>query len=139
MRGIFILIVVAATVFYIRTKFQNVAPQATAPSSSPACLVLAGSTTREENGVTRIVGTLRNDCRRKFNNVMVEFLLDHSSRDPATTTTKTNPGETPSPAIDGPSLITASVSDLKPGTSAEAITFPVPSGTSYRVGAISAF
>ena len=48
-------------------------------STSPSCLVLVGSTTREIDGKTKIVGTIRNDCKRSYDHVQVEFLLDRPS------------------------------------------------------------
>ena len=45
-------------------------------SKAPACLEVLGSTTSEEDGVTYIVGSLRNTCETKFSQVTVLFKLD---------------------------------------------------------------
>jgi len=48
-------------------------------SKAPACLEVLGSTTSEEDGVTYIVGSLRNTCDTKFSLVTVLFKLDRVS------------------------------------------------------------
>jgi hypothetical protein len=40
------------------------------------CLTLAGSTTREEQGSTYIIGSVRNRCETRFSHVTVVFKLD---------------------------------------------------------------
>lgn len=44
-----------------------------------SCLVLAGSTTTEENNRTYIMGTVRNDCDRRYFTVTVTFKVSHQS------------------------------------------------------------
>jgi hypothetical protein len=44
------------------------------------CLKMVGSTTREENGRTFIVGTIRNTCERKIGNVTIAFQVDAADR-----------------------------------------------------------
>src|ERR1041385_3135391 len=50
---------------------------ATVSSGGPAsCLEMLGSTTAEENGVTSIVGNVRNNCDRSVGHVTVVFGLE---------------------------------------------------------------
>jgi hypothetical protein len=48
-----------------------------------SCLEMLGNTTTEEEGVTRIVGSVRNNCDRRFSNVTVVFDLDRSTSENA--------------------------------------------------------
>jgi hypothetical protein len=55
----------------LRVLYSRVTSAATQDNST--CLVLAGSTTTEENNQTYITGTVRNDCDRRFFTVTVTF------------------------------------------------------------------
>lgn len=90
-----------------------------------ACLVLAGSTTREVKGVNRIIGAVRNDCDRRFLTVNIVFRLYRSSK----------PGAAgmPEPAA------VATVRDLEPGQTKEFETLPVGRDAAFRLERISGF
>jgi len=49
---------------------------ATASERRSACIVMAGNTTRDEEGATYIVGQIRNDCDQTINDVTISFQLD---------------------------------------------------------------
>jgi hypothetical protein len=61
----------------LRFLYSRVTSAATQDNSS--CLVLAGSTTSEENSRTYIIGTVRNDCDRRFLAVTVSFKVSQRS------------------------------------------------------------
>jgi hypothetical protein len=61
----------------LRFLYSRVTSAATQDNSS--CLVLAGSTTSEENNRTFILGTVRNDCDRRFLAVTVSFKVSQRS------------------------------------------------------------
>ena len=61
----------------LRILYSRVTSAATQDQSS--CLVLAGSTTTEENNRTYIMGTVRNDCDRRYFTVTVTFKVSHQS------------------------------------------------------------
>ena len=61
----------------LRILYSRVTSAATQDQSS--CLVLAGSTTTEENNQTHIIGTVRNDCDRRYFTVTVTFKVSHQS------------------------------------------------------------
>src|ERR1700682_1372993 len=48
----------------------------TTTGKASGCLAMAGNTTREEEGLTYIVGTIKNNCDSKFGHVTVTFKLD---------------------------------------------------------------
>jgi len=52
-----------------------------ATQDNSTCLVLEGSTTTQENETTYIVGSVRNNCDRRFLTVIVSFKLNPSSDD----------------------------------------------------------
>ena len=85
-----------------------------------SCLVLTGSTTREIDGVTRIIGSVRNDCKQRFGNVTVALRLYRTDR--------TN---LPDPVIAG------YLRDLKPGETKDFETLPVGRNVSYRLDKIT--
>jgi hypothetical protein len=60
--------------FVTRPLFRNFITSATSDKS--ACLEMLGNTTTEENGSTFIIGSVRNNCDRKFSNVTISFKLD---------------------------------------------------------------
>ena len=91
-------------------------------TKTPACLTLAGSTISEQDGVSRIVGTVRNDCTRKFFIVNVVFALDRKDS-----------------TFAGGAKAIGSVRDIAAGTSATFQTLPVGRDTSYRFEEINSF
>jgi len=83
---IFGLLAFVAVRYYIRRQYNNVMTEVT--SGGPAsCLTMMGSTTRDENHFTYIVGSFRNDCARQVGQVTVIFKVsgpedrNHYSRD----------------------------------------------------------
>ena len=137
-------VVIAGALYYIRgIAFPHVMSEVTA---SQDCLELIVSTTQEENGINRIKGTVRNNCKRKYSMVNVEFLLDRSSEpvNLSPTWSSTRSGARPieqSPMASFPELpVTASARNVEPGATAEIeTTMPVPRNSSYRVGKINGF
>jgi hypothetical protein len=87
-----------------------------------SCLVLTGSTTREIEGITRIIGSVRNDCKRRFGNVTVALRVYRTDR--------TN---LPDPVIAG------YVRDLKPGETKDFETLPVGRNASYSLDKITGY
>src|SRR5437667_11700855 len=52
---------------------------AMATGTAPTCLEMLSSTTTEEEGLTSIVGSIKNNCDHKFGQVTVVFKLDRVS------------------------------------------------------------
>ena len=119
------LMIGAAASYYVYSVAYPYAISHVTASTSPSCLVLVGSTTQEIGGKTTIVGTIRNDCKRSYGHVQVEFLLDRPS-----SVSNANVLELP---------VTASTSNLTPGATAEVTTPPFMQGVSYRVGQITGY
>ena len=69
------LIAVLALRSALHRGVQGVVTSATTDKAA-ICLTMLGATTREENGFTYIVGSIRNNCNRKFDNVTTAFKLD---------------------------------------------------------------
>jgi hypothetical protein len=122
--AILALIVIVAASYWIRTSFEEAVTSITSDKTS-SCLSLLGNTTSEENGRTYIVGSLRNNCDRKFSQVTVLFK--------------------PGPASVGTTVMPdagayAYTSDVKPG---ETRTFksalPVSQDSSYRFDGFNAY
>jgi hypothetical protein len=90
-----------------------------------SCLVLAGCTTREISGVTRIIGSVRNDCTRRFGNVTVALRLYRSDR-----FSKANLPET---------VIAGYVRDLEPGQTKDFQTLPVGREAAFRLEKITGY
>src|SRR4051812_43091060 len=103
--------------------FQQVITTATKDHAGD-CLSLAGSTTREEQGFTYIVGSVRNRCDTKFSNVTVAFKLDRAD-------TKITLPDAP---------ILAYAKDLKPGETREIKSaYHIDKKTTFRFDKITAF
>ena len=75
--GFLVLISIFAFGFITRPLFQKFILSATSDKSS--CLELLGNTTTEDNGTTYIIGSVRNNCDRKFSSVTISFKLDRIS------------------------------------------------------------
>jgi hypothetical protein len=108
------------TIFFTSSCTSVIRSLTAGPEQS--CLVLTGSTTREIDGVTRIIGSVRNDCKRRFGNVTVALHLSRSDR--------TN---LPDPVIAG------YVRDLEPGETKDFETLPVGRNASYRLDKITGY
>lgn len=108
--------------YAIQDGFRRVVTSATSDQAA-ACLSLSGSTTAVEDGYTDIVGTIKNNCDRKFSQVTVSFKLDRSSSGlaAAEVTTALHPAATPDrsprrPAMELPeAVILAYARDVQPG------------------------
>ena len=122
--GILTLAALLAIGYVTRTLFRDFILSATSDKAA-ACLEMLGNTTTEENGTSYIVGSVRNNCDRRFGNVMVTFKLD---RQPGP---MENMSEYP---------ISAYARDVEPGQTAQFKTvLPVSKDATYRFDAISAF
>ena len=108
--------------YVIQAGFRSMVTSATSDKAA-ACLSLSGSTTAVENGNTDIIGTIQNDCNRKFSQVTVSFKLDRSSSGfaAAEISTALHPGATPDrsprrPVMELPeAVILAYLRDVQPG------------------------
>jgi hypothetical protein len=124
--GVVGILIVVAVGYWIRTAFRSTMSAAMTAGVTPACLELMGSTTTEDNGVTKIIGSVRNSCDRKYGTVIVSFKLSRADQN--------------GPLANFPeSVITASVSDLKPGDTKDFKTLPVSSSTTFRFDEMRAF
>jgi hypothetical protein len=64
--------------YVLREQFGRVIKTVTTDKAAE-CLVMLGSTTREEEKLTYIVGNIRNKCDQKFGHVTISFKLDRPS------------------------------------------------------------
>ena len=96
-----------------------------ATGKAPACLALVGNTTREEEGLTYIVGSVKNSCDSEFSHVTVVFKLDRER----------------GPTESLPEGIAYAYSrDVKPGETREFKTaMPVSKNSVYHFGEINAY
>ena len=74
-------IVVVVALFAIRWVWSDLIRNrlSTATGKAPSCLAMLGSTTGERDGANYIVGSIRNDCDRKFSSVTIMFNLERPS------------------------------------------------------------
>jgi hypothetical protein len=120
------LIIVLGVSYYLRTHFAEWITTAVS-SSTPTCFELVGSTTSEDEGVTNIVGSIRNNCTRKYLFVQIVFTLDN-----------TNPDAAMRDRTGGSAV--AVVRDLEPGDTSQFKTvIPVPKDASFRLEGITAY
>ena len=121
--GLITLVCIFAAGYITRPLFQSFITSATSDKS--ACLEMLGNTTTEESGSTYIIGSIRNNCDRKFGSVTISFKLDRQH----------GPMENFSEAS-----VSAYSRDLEPGQTKEFKSFsPVSKNTTYRFDSISAF
>jgi hypothetical protein len=92
-----------------------------ASAAPPTCLEMLGNTTTEQDGITTIIGQIRNNCEHKFGLVQVGFKLDRADKVGLP-----------------PALVFAYGRDLQPGATWEFRTAPVGKNASYRVEKITA-
>jgi hypothetical protein len=113
--------------YYLRTHFAGWILSATS-GETPACLELVGSTTSEIDGVTHIIGSVRNNCDRKFLMVSISFKIARTNSDQAV-------------FRDFPEAVAvASVRDLQPGETGQfRSAVPVSKDTIYRLDRLSAY
>jgi len=96
-----------------------------ASSNKATCLVMVGNTTREESGLTYIVGNIRNDCERRVDHVTIDFKLQRS--------TDSNLGSSEVSVF-------AYSNNLQPGeTQPFKTAFPIGKNVIYRYGGMTAF
>jgi len=121
--GILTLVFLFALGYVTRHLFRSFITSATSDHAA-ACLEMLGSTTTEEDGNTYIIGTVRNNCERKFGNVTVTFKLDRQ------------PG--PMENLDAP--VSAYARDVGPDQTKQFKTaVPISKNSTYRFDAISAY
>jgi hypothetical protein len=115
-------------VFAIRSFLQDryeTAITAVATGNASNCLMMLGSTTREEDRSTHIVGSIRNNCDRKVGQVTIVFKVA---------------GKVDSKFNQGEAIHYAYVRDLKPGeTRAFKTMFSIGKNDTYRFDSITAF
>src|SRR6266849_2488906 len=95
-----------------------------ATGKAPSCLAMLGNTTREEEGRSYIIGSIKNKCDYKFSQVTVLFKLDRE----------------PGPMESLPEGIAyAYSSDVEPGETREFKTaLPISKNATYRFDGINA-
>jgi len=76
--AIFGLIAFLALREFLQHQYRTVMTSATTDRVAK-CLTMLGSTTREQDGFTYIVGSVRNNCEQKFGSVTVVFKVDPPS------------------------------------------------------------
>lgn len=74
--GILVLIAILG-VYAARGLFRNYLISMTS-AKAPGCVELLDRTTRDEEGLTFIIGSIQNNCDRKVSNVTVVFKLDRT-------------------------------------------------------------
>jgi hypothetical protein len=121
--GILVVVSIFALGFITRPLFRTFITSAKADKST--CLEMLGNTTTEENGTTYIIGSVRNNCDRKFGYVTITFKLDRQR----------GPMENFSEAS-----VSAYSRDVEPGQTKEFKTFaPISKDVTYRFDAITAY
>ena len=122
--GILTLVSFFVLGYITRPLFRSFITSATSDHAA-ACLEMLGNTTTEENGITYIIGTVRNNCERKFGSVTVTFKLE---RQPGP---MENFSEVP---------VSAYARDVGPGQTKQFKTaMPISKNSTYRFDAISAY
>src|ERR1700722_12704882 len=76
MRGFLGMAALVVAGYFVRHQLTTV--MSTATTQTPTCLEMVGSTTSEEEGVTYITGSFRNNCGRDISHVTVMFKLDQA-------------------------------------------------------------
>jgi hypothetical protein len=107
---------VAGFYYGINRMATGVVQEATTDTSN--CFELIGSTTTEVDGLTKITGSIRNNCDRRFPNVQVSFKVERSTE---------SSFHLPEP------LVTASGHNVGPGGVWSFETFPITRGANYRL------
>lgn len=96
-----------------------------ATGNASNCLIMLGSTTRDEDRATHIVGSIRNNCDRKVGQVTIVFKVA---------------GRVDSKFNQGEAIHYAYVRDVKPGeTRAFKTMFSIGKNDTYRFDSITAF
>ena len=122
--GMITLVCIFAAGYITRPLFRGFILSATS-NKAAECLEMLGNTTTEEDGITYIVGNVRNNCDRRFGSVTVTFKLD---RKPGP---KENMSEYP---------ISAYARDVEPGQTKQFKTVvPISKDATYRFDAITAY
>jgi hypothetical protein len=124
------ILVVFLLRFALNNQFKKVAA---ATSGGPAtCLVMLGSTTREEAGATYITGSIRNDCARRVSNVTIAFKPEQS--------TDQKTGFPNAPAFASRAPVFAYTRDVDPGETRNFKSeFPVARNSLYQFDGMTAF
>jgi hypothetical protein len=118
--GILGLVAVLVVGYTLRTIYGRTVSLATTETSS--CLEMVGSTTTEDEGVTYITGSFRNNCGHDIGHVTVMFKLDQA------------------PGAFGPSQAYAYGNDVKADETREfKSAMPVSNNAVYRFDGFNAF
>jgi hypothetical protein len=127
MKGVIVAGVLCVTTFlgihYAVNEGVRRVATAAATDQAAACLTMLGSTTTVDNGFTYIIGSIRNDCDRKFDNVTIAFKVDSGSASELTAPMMSSYGsKTSAPKMPTPSKMTmpdspilAYAKNIKPG------------------------
>ena len=118
------LIAILAVVYAASGLFQDYVVSIST-GKGPSCLEMLGKTTSEEEGLTYITGSIKNNCNRKFSNVTVVFKFDRA----------------PGPAQDLPEGIAyAYSSDVPPGEIRRfKSALPISRDSTFRLDGINAY
>lgn len=128
------VLVVAGFYYGFNRLVTGVVKEATTDTSN--CFEMIGNTTTEVKGQTRITGSIRNNCERKFLNMGVSFKVERTNSsgfagfggfNDKRSNTNNNSFSLPD------SVVTASGRDLMPGGIWTFETSSVPRGASYRL------
>jgi hypothetical protein len=130
------VLVVAAFYYGYSRLITGVVEEVTKDNSK--CLEMLGNTTTEVDGLTKITGSIRNNCDRKFLNVQVSFKVERTTLTgfdgPAFGNTNSNRSSNNNNSFTLPEpLVTASGHNLMPGGVWSFETFPIARGASYRL------
>ena len=146
------LVALVAARYALHTGFRSLVISATTDKAA-TCLAMLGNTTREQEGLTYIVGSIKNNCDQKFGHVTVAFKIDrpsgstvglpeaidpYGSRVQSGQTQKFKPSGS---TIDLPeALVLAYSSDVKPGETRNFKTaMHISANSTYRFDGIKAF
>jgi hypothetical protein len=122
--GILVLIAIGVVIYGLNRWLPRYI-SARATGKGPGCLVMLGNTTRDEENLTYIIGSIKNNCDYRFDQVTVLFKLDR----------------VPGPTENLPEAVAyAYVSGVKPGETREFKTaLPVSKNSTYRFDGINAY
>ena len=96
-----------------------------ASADRASCVIMVGNTTRDENGLTYIVGSIRNNCDHRVDHVTIGFKLDR-------------PADSNLSRSDVP--VYAYSTDVQPGETRQfKTTFPIGKNVIYRYDGMSAY
>ena len=96
-----------------------------ASTNQASCLSMLGNTTRDVDGQTYIVGSIRNDCSRRMDHIVIKFKIDRPA--------DSNLGRSDVP-------ISVYSNDVAPGETREFKSmFPIAKNTIFRYDGMTAY